>query len=66
MILIHVFYRIRGEHAHCKVFAGPNLNAMAHAGNLVLRVNELVALAKGQFNAEFFEDQFSEEEDRNA
>jgi len=66
MILLHIFYRQQGEYAHCKVFMGPDIKHMAHAGNLVMFMSDLVALSRGQFNAEFFMDQYSEEEDRNA
>jgi hypothetical protein len=61
MILLNIYYRVQGEHVHCRVLVGPHLQALAHAGNLVLRANEFLALYRGQFNAQFFE----EEEDRN-
>ena len=55
-MLIHVYYTLKGQHAHCRVFVGPHANALAHAGNLVLRSSELIMLARGQFKAEYFEE----------
>lgn len=57
MIKIHVYYRPTGEHVHCRVFVGRQDQQLALAGQLVLRVEEFLALARGQFQTNFFEEE---------
>lgn len=60
-MIIRIYWKIRGEHVHCKVFvAADPIAQYAKAGDLVFNKQEFVALSAGRFQAEFFE-----EEDRN-
>ncbi|HKV66432.1 MAG TPA: hypothetical protein VJN66_08635 [Rhodanobacteraceae bacterium] len=56
-MLIHVYYRVQGAHIHARVFVGRTEGQLAHAGTLTMRPDEFLALARGQFKAEFFEEQ---------
>lgn len=56
-MIIRIYWKIRGEHVHCKVFvANDPLAQYAKAGDLVLNKQEFVALTAGRFQAEFFEE----------
>lgn len=56
MVQMHLYYHVKGEHVHVRVFVGKQLGELAHCGNLILRVEEFLALSRGQYSVGFFED----------
>ena len=53
-MILRVYWQLRGEHVHMRVFAGRDA-AFKLAGTLVLSASEFMELAKGSFKPEFYE-----------
>jgi hypothetical protein len=64
MILMRIYYRVKGDHVHLRVFVGADEQHLALSGTLVMRAGEFMQLAKNQFVAQYFEAPESLGEDR--
>jgi hypothetical protein len=56
-MIVRVYWKVQGSNAACRVFVGANSRALfKFAGNLLLDHASFLALAKGNFTPEFYED----------
>lgn len=50
---VRLRYRLAGGHVDCRVYIGADVDHLALAGELTLRVEEWIAFRRGQMAAEF-------------
>jgi hypothetical protein len=56
-MIVRVYWRVQGSNAACRVFVGANSRAeFKFAGYLLLDHASFLALTKGNFTPEFYED----------
>ena len=54
-MILRVYWQLRGETVHMRVFAGANREALKAAGNLMMSAAEFLELSRGNFQPEFQE-----------
>jgi hypothetical protein len=57
MLLMRIYYRVRGDHVHLRVFVGADPNTLAFAGTLGMRASEFMQLAQGQFMPQYVDEE---------